>query len=267
MSRKFSYLLRLSIPLLMGVAGCEGPPEDEAVGEVSSALSATNGLAFNGLAFNGMSFNGLAFNGLAFNGLAFNGLAFNGMAYNGLAFNGLSDPVVHDFVAYLVGCALPENDSVSFKIDGTSYTFAGDIGLAPEWKQQSCGAKCQGWVSACMLSRLNKKGEHIQISMRGESPALALDSGELRDFRTREGSYYGNLFAKDQPIYACYSPGTPQLLRVCGDSLAGCPMHVVGPCDRACDDVGKTGYFKDCGPTTHSKKSDDISEVITIFLR
>ena len=39
-------------------------------------------------------------------------------------------------------------------------------------------------------------------------------------------------------IYACYSPGTPSIPRVCGDSLNGCPMNVVGSCDRACRDDG-----------------------------
>jgi hypothetical protein len=275
MAQKSLPLLgRSLLPVVVALAGCNAPSDNTSddVEVTSQADTASNGLSFNGLSFNGMSFNGLSFNGLSYNGLSYNGLSFNGMSYNGLSFNGLGDPVVHDFVAYLVGCALPAGDSVAYEIKGTKYTFAGDLGVAPEWKKRRCDESCQKWVSACMLARLNKKGEHVEISLRGENPGLALERGELETFKVREGSYYGNLFDDDQPIFACYSPGTPALLRVCGDSLAGCPMRVAGPCDRACRSVnGRTGAFRDCGPGSRGKSGkngDDLfAEVVTVFLR
>jgi hypothetical protein len=277
-----------SLPLVVALAGCGAPPEDselEAVFETSSAVTAVNGMALNGMALNGMAFNGLSFNGMALNGLALNGLALNGMALNGMALNGMAlngmgDPLVQDFVSYVVSCALPENDSVSYDIAGATYTFAGDLGLAPEWKLGACGEHCQRWVTACMLARLNKKGEHVQISLRGEHPALAVEPHEVQDFRTREAAYYGNLFAPRQPIFACYSPGTPTIARVCGESLAGCPMTVVGSCGQACRS-GRQQSFRDCSATVpergdhedgdegnHPQDPDNtISEVITVFLR
>jgi hypothetical protein len=272
MQQKSLFMLAGALPLVVALQGCGAPPDGEGdVAAISAAATAENGLAYNGLAYNGMAYNGLAFNGLAFNGLAYNGLAYNGLAFNGMAYNGLplgglSNPTVDTFVSYLVGCALPAGDSVTYDVDGISYRFAGDLGLAREWKYGACGESCQGWVSACMLARLNKKGEHVQISMRGQNPALALEPGEDQ-WKTREGSYYGNLFERKQPIFSCYNPGTPELLRVCGPSLDGCPMQVVGACDDACKGVSKVGAFRDCSSTTRKHDGDVYQQVITVFLR
>jgi hypothetical protein len=262
-------------PLLLAAA-CEGPVDElgaDDVGSTVSALESTNGLsfnglAFNGLAFNGLSFNGLSWNGLSWNGLSFNGLAFNGLSWNGLAFNGLSDPTVNQFVSYLVSCALPAGDSVTYRIDGKRYRFEGDMGLAPEWKEQPCDGDCQRWMTSCMLARLNKLGEHVEISMRGEHEALRLETNEARDFPRREAAYYGNLFANPDRIYACYSPGTPSIPRVCGSSLDGCPMQVVGSCSRACDDTARDGSFRDCRARAEDRdRYREFEEVITVFLR
>jgi hypothetical protein len=230
---------------------------------------AFNGLAFNGLSWNGLAFNGLAFNGLAFNGMTFNGMTFNGMTYNGMTYNGLDHPVVNSLTSYLVQCALPAGDSVSYTIDDRNYTFSGQIGLAPEWKTGSCGPDCQRWMTACLLSRLNKLGEHVEISIRGDHPALAVVPHEQRDFRTREATYYGNLFEGPDRIYACYSPGSPSISRVCGDSLSDCPMQVVGACNDACRGPGRHQSFRDCSARVPiPRRSQDVfAEAITVFLR
>jgi hypothetical protein len=229
---------------------------------------AWNGLAYNGLSFNGMSYNGLSYNGLSYNGLSYNGLSYNGLSYNGLSYNGLEDPVVNNFVTYLISCALPENDSVTYDIDGKSFTFAGELGLAPEWKFSSCGKSCQRWVTACMLARLNKLGQHVEISLRGEHKALKTDRSERKDFTVREATYYGNLFEGADKIYTCHSPDQANIVRVCGDSLTGCPMNVVGSCDDACKSQGAHKSFRDCATTTpfHKKSADVYEEAITVFL-
>jgi hypothetical protein len=226
---------------------------------------AWNGLAYNGLAFNGMAFNGLAWNGLAWNGMTFNGMTYNGMTYNGMTYNGMADPVVQTFVSYLVGCALPADDSVSYVVDGTTYTFEGDIGLAPEWKTRACGQDCQRWISACLLSRLNKKGEHVRISMRGEHKALKVERFELRDMTEREAAYFGNLFAGEDQIFACYPKGSRSIPRVCGDSLKGCPMKVLGSCEQVCAGPGPHHSYRDCrAPGAQGR--DVFSETVTVFL-
>ena len=274
MQRKKLWVMMAPM-FLAAASACEGPAS-EIEGDVTATVSALeaengltwNGLTFNGLAFNGLSFNGLSFNGLTWNGLAFNGLAFNGLSFNGITFNGLADPTVNQFVTYLVQCALPEGDSVTYDIKGQKHTFAGDIGLAPEWKKQSCDGECQRWMTACMLSRLNRLGEHVEISMRGEHRALKMERNEARDFQDREAAYYGNLFEGDDQIYACHSPGSPSIPRVCGKSLANCPMNVVGSCDLACRGTGRHDSFRDCGTRASMQKRDRaIDEVITVFLR
>jgi hypothetical protein len=284
MSQKSLWLIFLAMAAGATSAGCDGQvPTDEPTTQQTGALTAQNGLAWNGLAwnglaYNGLSFNGLSWNGLAYNGLAYNGLSFNGMSYNGLAYNGLSynglsynglsDPTVSQFVTYLVECALPEGDSVSYDIAGSSYTFHGSLGLAPEWKTQSCDQSCQRWVSACMLARLNKLGHHMEVSLRGEHPALKAPKSEWKKYNVREATYYGNLFEGPEEIFACVAPGEAEIPRVCGDSLADCPMHIVGSCAPACRGKTEHGAFRDCATTPRArKKSADVyAETITVFL-
>ena len=279
MSQKSLWLIFLAVAAGGTSVGCEGQiPMDEPVTQEAAALTAENGLAWNGLAwnglaynglsFNGLSWNGLAWNGLAYNGLAFNGMSYNGLSYNGLSYNGLADPTVHQFVEYLVECALPEDDSVTYKIAGKSYTFAGDLGLAPEWKTKSCGVSCQRWVSACMLARLNKLGQRIEISLRGEHPALKARKPEVKAYESREATYYGNLFAAPDEIFTCLSPDKRAIPRVCGPNLADCPMNVVGSCAQACRGTGDHGAFRDCTTTTPArrKNADSYEEAITVFL-
>src|SRR3954469_18225154 len=207
-----TWLLR-SLPVAVGLAlaGCGAPPADEAVG-IESALTAANGISLNGISLNGISLNGISLTGVSLNGVSLNGLVLNGVALNGISLNGvalngvgnLTDARVDSFMSYLVGCALRDGDSVTYTDKGQSFTFAGDLGLAPEWKDHACGGSCQRWISACLLARTNAKGEHVRISMRGDNDGLALDPGELLQYRTFEGAYYGNLFTREQPIFACY---------------------------------------------------------------
>ena len=274
MSHKLLAMISGAILPVLLAGGCAPPTADEAAppSPAAAALKASNGLSFNGLSFNGMSFNGLSFNGMSFNGLSFNGLSFNGMSFNGMSFNGLSfnglrDPVVKGFVSYLVQCALPENDSVTYEVDGASHTFQGSIGLAPEWKTESCGPSCQRWISACLLARLNKAGEHVPVSLRGEHPALKTERKEERDYPVREATYYGNLFEAPEKIFLCHAPGTPSVSRVCGDSLASCPMQVAGSCDEVCR-PGRHQSFRDCKPgPTNKGPSETFEEAITVFLK
>ena len=162
-----------------------------------------NGLSVNGLSVNGLSVNGLSVNGLSVNGLSVNGLSANGLSVNGLSVNGLTDPAAQKFMTYLVSCALPAGRSVTLAGDGTSTTFAGEIGLAPSWETGSCDLTCQRWVSACILARVNHLGVHREISMRGDHKALAVVPHELQLYTEAEATYFANLFQSDRSLYAC----------------------------------------------------------------
>jgi hypothetical protein len=276
MRQKCLYVLRRSLPLvLLALAGCGTPPEAGDVEKISQAATGENGIGFNGLGFNGLGWNGIGFNGLGWNGLAANGLAANGIGWNGIGWNGigwngvhgLENPGVRELVSYLVSCALPEGDSITYEIKGKKYTFAGDLGVAPEWKRERCDGSCQRWVSACMLARVNAKGEHVEISMRGANDGLALEKGERKDFTQLEGAYWGNLFTHDQPLFACYPRATPALTRVCGDSLSDCPMDVSGPCEDACRSSTVAQGFQECGLIDNRRVIDRYDEVVTIYLR
>src|SRR5687767_12091240 len=286
---RFSMVVCALLPAVLAAA-CETVGQEEELGLQRAALTSDNGLAYNGLAYNGlaynglswnglswnglaynglayngMAFNGMSYNGMSYNGLAYNGMAYNGMSYNGMSYNGLADPVVQSFVTYLVGCALPADDSVTYAVDGQEWTFSGEIGLAPEWKNGPCGESCQRWITSCMLSRLNLKGEHMRISLRGDHPALNTIRFEERDMNEREATYYGNLFTDPSNIYVCHAPESASIPRVCGDDLAACPMNVVGSCEDACRGPGRHRSFRDCGP--ENKNSVQLfSEAITVFL-
>jgi hypothetical protein len=251
--------------ILGATLGCGGGPIEE-IAATQSNLLATNGLAANGLAANG-----LAANGLAANGLAANGLAANGLAANGLAANGLADPMAQKFMEYVVSCALPAGRSVTYTRDGVAYTFAGSIGVAPDWESQSCDVSCQRWVSACVLARVNKLGVHVQISIRGANDALAITPHELKDFPAREATYYGNLFQVAQPRYACLPPRATQIPRVCGDSLVGCAVAVSGACEELCESPGRDGTYRECSAAElearHGSLDDETyAETVTVFL-
>ena len=197
--------------------------EEPAVGEASSPL-----LTYNGRYLNGISTNALVTNGID--------LA------NGLASLDLGDPTVHQFVEYLVSCVLPEGDAVA--VEGE--TFGGGVGLAPEWAEGACGEDCQRWASSCLLARVNARGEHVQISMRGPHPALHPAPRELVEFAREEGTYYGNLFASPDRSWASSARDDLELPRTCGESIDGCYVDVVGHSDDVCAGRSRAQGRRDC---------------------
>jgi hypothetical protein len=245
--------------------GCVGAPEaGDEFEETSSELVTENALTANAL-----TANALTANALTANALTANALTANALTANALTANGLKDPLARMFLKYAVSCALPDGASVSVKVDGTRYTFPGQLGLAAEWGERngSCDGECQRWVSACMLARVDAAGVERLISVRGDNKALKPEAREVRDYPVREGAYFGNLFIEGQPRYLCLTPGATQDERVCGDSLQDCPMTVVGSCDEVCDD-GAYRSFADCrtSKSTRSRYARTYNETITVFL-
>ena len=123
---------------------------------------------------------------------------------NGLA-NGvglMSSPDGRTTLAYIVKCALPAGRSISKKDqNNANYTFAGQIGVAPEWETDACETDCQERVTACVLAHVNTTGQHIQLWLDSDVPAIGW--GRSTDYPYQEGSFFGNIFQDQPKAYYC----------------------------------------------------------------
>ena len=249
---------------LVGIwaAACGGP--QPGVETQTSAITIDNALTANAL-----TANALTANALTANALTANALTANALTANALTANGLKDPLARELLKYVVSCALPDDASLSLSVDGTSYTFPGGLGLAPQWGQRggSCDESCQRWVSGCVLGRVDFLGVEELISERGENPALRTTWQELTGYTSDEATYFGNIFIQGQPMYACLAPGKTEIPRVCGPSLANCPMTVVGSCAKTCAyQMPFVGGFVDCSSSGQARKPEIYPESVTVFL-
>jgi hypothetical protein len=262
----FIGLTLLVAGAVAGAASCGGEIDGELDEDLETVQSAV--VTQNALTMNALTMNALTMNALTMNALTMNALTMNALTMNALTMNGLSDPLARDFLRYVVSCALDEDEVIKLTVDGVRYKFPGSLGLAPDWGRWngSCDGDCQRWVSACVLARVSANGQPHEISIRGEHRALHPEGGELRTFRDREATYFGNLFKPGQPRFMCLSPDKTSNERVCGDSLENCPMEVVGSCSRACDDEGRHGAFSDCSDAGRANRGRVYHESITVFL-
>src|SRR5262245_59565703 len=113
-----------------------------------------------------VSANRLAANRLAANKLSANKLAAASLASGSLANSPLAQTADgRDVLSYVVSCALPTGAQTSAKVGGTTYTFAGAIGLAPGWATRAPTVTERRWVTACVLSRTNLYGVSVQLSL------------------------------------------------------------------------------------------------------
>jgi hypothetical protein len=240
-------------------SACGGP----AVQSTTSSALAANALAANALAANA-----LAANALAAHALAANALAANALAANALTSSALHDPLARQFLKYVVSCALPADKTVTINVDGQTYSYPGLLGMEPQWGERggSCDESCQRWVTGCVLARVDYLGVERLISLRGANPALRTTRDEANAYPVREATYFGNVFKKDQPLFACLSPGQKEDERVCGDSLDNCPMDVVGSCARACVFEGAFGGFQLCSSSGKALHPETYLESVTVFL-
>jgi hypothetical protein len=193
-------------------------------------------LASNRIALNRLASNRLASNRLASNGLLDNALSTEALRGDGAPAEDLRDPELRDVFAYTVQCALAPRQSVDVTIDGEVVTFEGALGLAPEWGAAggSCDAECIGWVSACLISRVNAKGESVVISLRGDHPGLLPSDDELATYDAVEATYFGNVFGDAKRMHACVPDGATAIPRVCGDD-SECLVQIEGACSDVCD--------------------------------
>jgi hypothetical protein len=163
-------------------------------------------------------------------------------------------------MSYIVRCALASGKTVTAKDGGgASYSFAGAIGVAPEWETGTCNTTCQERMSACLLAHVNTSGVHIPIWLDGEG---AIGWGQNASYPYQEGSFFGNIFVNPPKGYFCngkdFSSGTvPGRLGV-GQSNAPYtnPFGTPGPCANSCvassartNNVGDG--FSQCNGYTH----------------
>jgi hypothetical protein len=201
--------LAASLALASALIGCQPPSGQDANNAVESELVATNGLTMvNGLTMtNGLSGNGLSGNGLSGNGLLLNPLATTGINSTTYLMNSADG---RSTLSYLVRCALPAGRTIT-KTDstGASYSFAGGIGLTPQWETGTCDSTCQQWISACMLAHVNTAGIHVPIWIVGQNSYLGW--GQSASYPNQEGTFFGNIFALNTAghtdAYYCEGPG------------------------------------------------------------
>ena len=205
--------------------------------DTEAALATTNGLSMlNGLSMtNGLSMvNGLSGNGLSGNGLLMTALK-TGIVTSGSMMNSTSG---RNTMSYIVRCALPSGHSISAKDSGgTSYSFSGAIGVAPEWETGTCNTTCQERMTGCLLAHVNTSGVHIPIWLDSEG---AIGWGQNSSYPFQEGSFFGNIFVSPPKGYFCngkdFSAGTvPGRLGV-GQTNAPYfdPFGTPGPCASSC---------------------------------
>jgi len=249
MNKKLAALA-LMVSLPFSQSGCLGGPatyEDGADEDV--AESAEEIVTINSLTSNSLTSNSLTSNSLTSNSLTSNSLTSNSLTSNALTAQALEDPEARLLLKYVAGCALPEGAHFDIEIEGQTYGFDGELGLAPEWGHPygHCNSKCRSWVSGCVISRLDYLGEAQLISIRGKHNALSASASERAAYPEREATYYGDIFASPQRIYACLSPGETSIPRVCGPSLSGCVLDIQGECDDVCKKASKKdGSFPMC---------------------
>jgi hypothetical protein len=206
--------LAASLALASALIGCQPGSENAYNDTGESELVATNGLSMiNGLSLtNGLSGNGLSGNGLSGNGLKSQALVVNPLASTGLTSSTylMNSAAGRSTLAYLVRCALPASHSIT-KTDstGASYTFAGGIGLTPQWETGTCDGDCQRWISACLLAHVNTAGIHVPIWIVGQNSYLGW--GQSTSYPNQEGTFFGNVFTTNEAghtdDYYCEGPG------------------------------------------------------------
>lgn len=174
--RIFGVLTSFLSICLLTAAGCNQPAESDPVGTVEQESVSDNGLSVNGLGTNGLSVNGLSVNGLRIGSSSGNGLGSNGLtATTGLATtdfaNWFADNPEADMVMrYIVKCALPSGQTLSYTPAGTSttYTWDGELGLASSWSSGNAPTLAEKQVvSACLAAHVNKFGVSVPISVLG----------------------------------------------------------------------------------------------------
>ena len=152
-------------------------------------------------------------------------------------------------ISYLVKCALPAGHSITKKDQyGTSYTFAGALGLAPNWETGATTQTDRNWISSCMLAHINTTGQHIGIYLDGMPP---VGWGRNSAYPVQEGTFLGDIFASPPTALYCGGRGygSNVVAGRIGANQSGAPYKVLTSasgstrCDAIClRDSSGDGY-------------------------
>ena len=167
------------------------------------------------------------------------------VATSGVALNAEQAARFDTLYKYMVQCALPEDEqAVLYAGDGTSETYQGQMGLAPEWRDGPVSAQGKRRVSACLAARANALGQEVQVSLRGSGLATAASERDLYD--VHEGAFWADLFADEPYVKSCAVEGGGLSGRVCADGEE-CGFTHMGDCTSVCgsQDPGD-GHFLAC---------------------
>lgn len=182
--------------LLISLTGCGRKPRTEppAGPPDPQAPSANDSITHNAMTFNAMTFNAL----MLHVNEKLRDFSLEQVVAPGSPFEPdlERDPYSREFMEYLVSCALPEGEQIVWR----SYTWNGELGLCPAWKQSAPDIACQELVSSCLLARVNAYGESVQLSLRGlftDNAPLPLSATEESQFGWPEGGFYGNVFCPE----------------------------------------------------------------------
>lgn len=268
------------------MSGCAVSPDEDGseVGDLPGPSLSAQALNANALNANALNANALYPGALTPGMLSVSALAPSTLGAS--AWTYLLDPsgdgtLARQLLEYTVSCAFDTTQSFSFTWTDASgvdhaETYPGLLGLATTWASQTLDPAGQGWVSACLVSRVNWYGVHVQLSSRGAHPALATSGGELATYTMQEGAFWGNVFASPPTAYACDdTPDDSHSRSVYRDCAAGhldasgnlvsCGIvQRLGSCDTYCAPLGDGQYHPSCAATGGHTGT---SPVITVFLQ
>lgn len=234
-------------------AGCQ--PAGDVSGTSAQAVSADNGFSPNGLNRNGLNRNGLNRNGLNRNGLNRNGLASPDFA----AWFDLDAPTGDMVMSYVVKCAVPDGETRTWTspATGAAFTWAGALGLLPDWSAGSTMTAAEEQVlTACLAAHVNGYGVHVWIAIEGRAAngmQIPIGPTELADYPVREAAFFGNM-VQDEGVFVCLDhpswDAKTSSVRACaqGTQLEGTislqcpPLVVTGACGAVCQ-ADPTGIF------------------------
>jgi hypothetical protein len=238
------------------LSGTDGAPGDAAVQAGRIEVDTQAALPTEVLTGNVIVVNGLVWDALRMTDVTASGIGQDGVAIATLSSTEISTDGAHTvgelarmLFAYLYSCAMPAGSILDLELGGEVFRFRGAVGLAAEWGEPggTCDTECEGWISACVLARTNATGAMVEVSLRGQHPALQPSPEELAEFTLREGSFYGTIFDPTlQQTFACAGPGssmptlTNRFCSVLGDI---CPITGISDC---------VPYSAECGFCTSS---------------
>ncbi len=242
------------------LAGCTVEPSaiEDFVDESSDAVITTNAITTNAITTNAITTNAITTNAITTNAITTNALA----VFRDPSAAGESARL---YLQYLVRCSFRVNQSVSFSWTDNGgnvhpETYVGELGLAPEWATGPLSQRGKRMVSGCMAAHVNYYGIHVTLSVRSNESPLRLhpNDDEIDEYSHIEGAFWGNLWAPEPYLHACYQKSnvnhSRERLRDCATghvnadgSVEDCGMiEVVGPCHKSCVgfDFARQDYAK-----------------------